>query len=230
MSTEVLGPNEMGGVKRPRNLSDDNLDGLDYMTKERKDKKQKKDKKEKKEKDSKKKSTKDSEDAVVDESELTLAQRLERISKRLDENQTTRNDEDEKADTGNIAPTADSLVTLLEQALQSSDASLLEQCLACSDVDIIDATMRKLPTQRVLVLLKLLVAKFEKKPSRGVLMTHWLSCIHQLAALSQILEQRIHSFSKLASLAGRLDLLMSQVIKQKSEQSNGFEPLVTFEF
>jgi hypothetical protein len=215
------------------------------MTKEKKDKKQKKDKKEKKEKDSKKKAAKDSEDVDVDESELTLAQRLERISKRLDENQTARDEEDEKADTGNIAPTADSLVTLLEQALQSSDASLLEQCLACSDVDIIDATMRKLPTQRVLVLLKLLVAKFEKKPSRGVLMTHWLSCIlkhhqsylitvpdlsHQLAALSQILEQRIHSFSKLASLAGRLDLLMSQVIKQKSEKSNGFEPLVTFEF
>ena len=74
-------------------------------------------------------------------------------------------------------PTSDSLVTLIDQALQSGDDSLLEQCLACNDMDVIDGTARVLKTHRVVTFMKKLVAKFEKRPSRGILLTRWLSCI-----------------------------------------------------
>ena len=75
-------------------------------------------------------------------------------------------------------------------------------------------------------LLRKLVAKFEKRPSRGLLLTRWLAAVlrfhtsflisvpdlsSQLAGLSQMLEQRLASYTRLAALGGRLDLLLSQM-------------------
>ena len=75
-------------------------------------------------------------------------------------------------------------------------------------------------------LLRKLVAKFEKRPSRGLLLTRWLAAVlrfhtsflisvpdlsTQLAGLSQMLEQRLASYTRLAALGGRLDLLLSQI-------------------
>ena len=128
------------------------------------------------------------------------------------------------------------MVTLIDQALQSGDDGLLEQCLACADSDVVEATARRLPTSRVVMFLRKLVAKFEKRPSRGALLTQWLSSLlrhhtaylvtvpdlsFQLAGLSQMLEQRLASYSKLSSLAGRLDLLMSQVNYRSNSIGNG---------
>lgn len=165
-----------------------------------------------------------------DFSPLTLEKRLEMLnSTEWDEDES---DDDEEAvvatntDISMSAPTSDSLVTLLEQALQSGDDGLLEQCLACDDIDIIEETSKRLPVGKIILFLKKLVAKFEKRPSRGLLLTKWLSCIlkyrlsyllsipnlaHQFAGLSQMLENRLSSYNRLASLAGRLDLLMGQV-------------------
>ena len=123
-------------------------------------------------------------------------------------------------------PTTDSLVTLLEQALQANDEDMLEQCLRVEDMSVVEETTKRLPVQRVVPFLEKLLAKFEKRPSRGLLMTKWLSCMmkhhmsylisipnlpSQLAGLSQLLEQRLNSYTKLTSLSGRLDLLMSQM-------------------
>lgn len=136
---------------------------------------------------------------------------------------------------GNLgeAPTSDSLVTLLDQALQSGDDSLLEQCIGCEDLAIIEATAQRLPTGRVVSFMKRLVSKFEKRPSRGILLTRWLAAIlrshtafliavpdlsSQLASLSAMLEQRLSTYTKLTALGGRLDLLLSQV---SSEAGNG---------
>lgn len=122
-------------------------------------------------------------------------------------------------------PTSDSLVTLVEQALQSSDNSLLEQCLGIENDNIIEETCKRLPTNRVISFLKKLVSKFEKSPMRGILLTKWLSSLlrnhtsflmsvpdltKQLSGLSQILENRLATYSRLSSLSGRLDLLMGQ--------------------
>lgn len=216
---EVLGPHEMGGVKRPI-VSTENGE-------------------------QQKRSKTDNGNMITasgDSSELTLEARLESLSNSLatleDRAETKKSD---KAGVLLPAPTSDSMVTLIDQALQSGDDGLLEQCLSCADGDIVEATARRLPTSRVVMFLRKLVAKFEKRPSRGVLLTQWLSALlrhhtaylvtvpdlsYQLAGLSQMLEQRLGSYSKLSSLAGRLDLLMSQVSYRSddlaAEVPNGF--------
>merc|ERR1712070_801847 len=115
------------------------------------------------------------------------------------------------------------------------DDALLEQCLQSGDIDVIDATARQLPTNRIVFLLKKLVAKFEKQPSRGILVTRWLSSVlrhhtsylvtvpdlsFQLAGLGQMLEQRLSSYMRLSSLAGRLDLLLSQLSYSEKKGDN----------
>jgi U3 small nucleolar RNA-associated protein 5 len=160
---------------------------------------------------------------------MTMEQRLESLSAELAEIEKSS-----AADPNAIAsaavlgetPTASSLVTLMDQALQSGDDALLEQCLGCEDATVVDGTARRLPPARVVQLLKKLMAKFEKRPSRGVLLTRWLVAVlrshtaflmgipdlsSQLAGLSQMLENRLATYAKLAALGGRLDLLMSQV-------------------
>jgi U3 small nucleolar RNA-associated protein 5 len=209
---EVLGPHEMGGKKRP-------VVGAEVEEETNGQAQQKQSKK-----------SKTSGDSMIvasaDKGEQSLQDRLESLSASL-----AKLEEAESAEAGSsskvgAAPTSDSLVTLIDQALQSGDDGLLEQCLACADADVVEATARRLPTSRVVMFLRKLVAKFEKRPSRGVLLTQWLSSLlrhhtaylvtvpdlaHQLAGLSQMLEQRLASYSKLSALAGRLDLLMSQV-------------------
>ncbi len=51
------------------------------------------------------------------------------------------------------APNTETLATLLEQALQSSDDTLLDQCLATADSKVVEATVDRLSTMRVLPLL-----------------------------------------------------------------------------
>ncbi len=206
---EVLGPHEMGGVKRPL---------VEETT------------------SSSKKAKKAEGDLLVAStipSEMTLEQRLESLSRNLQQLEETSDKPLPSSLTSlsvTQAPTTDSLVTLIEQALQSGDDALLEQCLICNDNDVVEATARRLPTGRIVVLLRKLVAKFEKRPSRGLLLTRWLASIlryhtsylvtvpdlsFQLAGLSQMLEQRLSSYTRLSSLAGRLDLLLSQVTYQQ---------------
>ena len=151
---------------------------------------------------------------------LTLEERLESFSAGMQAL--------ERSVTGKISetetPTSDSLVTLIDQALQSGDDTLLEQCLACEDTNVIDATASRLGINRVVSFMQKLVSKFEKRPSRGILLTRWLSALlrnhtsflisvpdlaKQLCGLSQMLEQRLSSYSHLTSLSGRLDLLMT---------------------
>lgn len=196
----VLGPNEMGAVKRP-------LVDIESINKRQK-----------------------LIDVVEDIDEAgqlelePLEVRLERLSADL-----ALKEQDAASKDGVVeatGPSADSLVVLIEQAIQSSDNSLLEHCLSVKDAHVVEATARKLPSGRVLLLLRSLVAKFEKRPTRGLLLARWLSALlrhhtsfliavpdlaRQISGLGQMLEQRLSSYTRLASLAGRLDVLMSQV-------------------
>ena len=125
-----------------------------------------------------------------------------------------------------LEATSDSFVVLIEQALQAGDASLLDQCLKCSDENIIETTIRNLPPNRVIGFLNILILKLEKRPSHGLIVMTWLerllrthttllmstpSLVSQVSNLSQILEQRVATYSQLSSLKGRLDLVMSHV-------------------
>ncbi len=120
-----------------------------------------------------------------------------------------------------------SVAVPLSQALNSGNDGLLERCLsgATSDTTII-STVRALNGADALLLLNQLMAKFEKRPSRGSALLVWLKSILQVHAgtlmsvpalsdrllpLYQGVNQRMATFKKLLRLQGRLDLLLSHV-------------------
>jgi hypothetical protein len=221
---DVLGPHEMGGVKRPLVTAAENSEVAI---------------------ESKQKRAKNGENgslitASTSTNEQSLEARLESLSAAMTQLEERTSSDAAKSGNTTAAPTSDSLVTLIDQALQSGDDGLLEQCLSCADADVVEATARRLATSRVVLFLRKLVAKFEKRPSRGVLLTQWLSAVmrhhtaylvtvtdlpQQLAGLSQMLEQRLITYSKLSSLAGRLDLLMSQVNYRSNSVGNAADAL-----
>jgi U3 small nucleolar RNA-associated protein 5 len=220
----MIGPFDSEGKKRPRTSGDSEpvMNGVPSSSaaKEPKSKKSKKD-------DSIPSEVIDG--AVVSssrggEDDVLLGKRLEQLSRQMAALEQARDRDYAKGTEKGLS--ADSLVTLLDQALQSGDAALLDRCLNCTDLDIIDTTTKLLSTHRVLKFLKVLVGKFEKNPSRGILVARWISRIlknhlsylitvpdlsTQLAGLNQMLEQRLQAYTRLSSLAGRLDLLMSQI-------------------
>lgn len=163
--------------------------------------------------------------AVDDRQEAqTLEQKLKALSSQLTKQQLKQRGQ--SLFSQELTPTSDSLVTLIEQALQSGDNALLEQCLMCEDGFVIEETSKRLPATRVLVLMKRLVSKFEKSPSRGLLLTKWLAALlrhhtaflismpslaQEVAGLSEMLQQRLSTYARLSALSGRMDLLMSQI-------------------
>lgn len=182
-----------------------------------------------------------------DSNELTLMERLQQLSKQIDQKNQLEGNINGTSSSEMV--TTSSLVTLMDQALQSGDDVLLEQCLSNNDTDMVNETAKRLSTSKVVLLLRKLVAKFEKRPSRGLLLTKWLTAMlkyhisflitvpdlsNQLAGLSQMLEHRLSSYTKLSSLAGRLDLLLSQVaFPNNSTASSGrledVQPMAVYE-
>ncbi|CAN0150950.1 unnamed protein product, partial [Laminaria digitata] len=143
-----------------------------------------------------------------EESSMSIAERLEALE-----------------GTGAVQPRAESLSTVLTQALQSGDESLLEQCLAVGEQGVIEATVERLPSAKVLQFLLRVVAKLEKRPNRAAALGRWiralLSCHlgylvsvpglpDKLALLHQLIDRRVASFPKLLQLSGRLDLLLAR--------------------
>ena len=198
----TLGPNDMGGKKRPAV----ELEAASASAK-------------------KGKAAGGSGDALAAAAERTIEEMLQPLSASMGQLEQLVAQRPAR-DAGELAPTSDSLVTLVDQALQTGDDALLEQCLACDDEDVVDATAQRLPVARVVLLLRRLVAKFEKRPSRSQLLTRWLLGLmrhhtaylfsvpdlsFQMPGLSQILEQRASTYVPLVGLEGRLDLVMAQV-------------------
>lgn len=270
---KVLGPHEVDGIVRPKLASSTKKSkkevkrSEDDIVEEVDEKKDKKSKKNKKKRDveenpeenvvdeirsSKKQKGDDTENVEEDtglelseENELTLEARLEMLSKQMNQLEDENQNNDQPNDSAQL-PSAQSLVTLLEQALQSGDEGLLEQCLSCNNQQMIALTTQELSTSKVLVFLKKLIAKFEKRPTRGQLITVWLANVlkyhisylitvpdlsRQLAALSTIIEHRLSNHSKLVALAGRLDLLMAQITANhgKNNQNSNIEPAIIYE-
>lgn len=185
---------------------------------------------------------------VDDEGDVTLEERLEMLSSAVSEQEHVAQNGKKNGDKDGIAgaaPTSDSLVVLIEQALQSGDDALLEQCFECDDAAVVEQTAKRLPAARVVPLLTKLVAKFERRPSRGILLTRWLAAVlrfhtahlmnvsdlnSRLAGLSQILEQRLSTYTHVAALGGRLDLLFSQSRDMSGSGGNNssIEPKTVF--
>lgn len=123
-------------------------------------------------------------------------------------------------------PAAGSLQTVLVQALHSNDSDLLEACLQHTKPDVINSTVRRLPTEYLIPLLTELITKFQEKPGRAPALLVWIKSvltIHtaylmtvpdlvgKLGNFYQALDTRLGVFPKLLALRGRLDIVQSQV-------------------
>jgi len=168
-------------------------------------------------------------------STATIAERLKALTAALE----TTGEEDshsihKKSSLERAPPTADSLVVVLEQALQSADEALLEHCLSVNDPQVVGGTVSRLSAVRVVPLLTKLVAKFEKRPQRVPLVAMWVRSLlvahagylasipnlaTQLSKLYQAVDQRLVVYPKLLGLSGRLDLLLSQLPSRVRDDS-----------
>mmetsp|Transcript_26972 Transcript_26972/g.45223 ORF Transcript_26972/g.45223 Transcript_26972/m.45223 type:complete len:702 (+) Transcript_26972:87-2192(+) len=132
-------------------------------------------------------------------------------------------------------PRADSLQTLLSQALQSNDTTLLEECLAVENPKIIFNTVMRLPTMYVLPLVRSLLHRFETRPGRAPSLVTWLRAVlqqhtsyimtipdlvTQTSSLYQTVEARVTVFKSLMKLSGRLDMLLAQVSSRSQQLSS----------
>lgn len=131
------------------------------------------------------------------------------------------------------APNAQSLGTVLTQALRTNDSELLESCLRVIDVDTIYATVERLPSPLVGVLLQKLAERLHKKPGRAGMLMVWVQwslaahggylasqphLVKQLATLNKVLRERASGLQPLLSLKGRLDMLQAQLELRKRNQ------------
>lgn len=154
----------------------------------------------------------------------TLEQKLDMMEV---EEQENRVEDSSQKGAIQFIPKADSLQSILTQALRTNDSAMLESVLAVSDLSIIRNTVQRLPTQQILPFLKAIVDKFQAKPARGTLIL-WIQAVLKqhtaylitvpdlvktLSGLYLVVDSRLASFKKLLQLSGRLDLLLAQISK-----------------
>ncbi|KAG0178759.1 WD repeat-containing protein 43 [Apophysomyces sp. BC1034] len=123
-------------------------------------------------------------------------------------------------------PSAGSLQQVLMQALHSNDMQLLEACLQHNKPEVINSTVKRLPTTCVIPLLLQLVTRFQEKPGRALDMLTWVRSIlyihstylmtvpdlvGKLSNFYQALDGRHAVFPKLLSLRGRLEMVQTQI-------------------
>ncbi|KAL7422159.1 Small subunit (SSU) processome component [Cryptotrichosporon argae] len=149
--------------------------------------------------------------------------------------------------------TAASLTRLLVQALHTSDPALLTLCLSHRDPTLIRNTVRKMPAQLALPLLRACVERLGQGKGvnrrgggagsvqneqqgrgtvewvkgvlieRGALLMTMPSLPAQLAALSRLLATRMELHQPLLALSGRLDLALAQIAARRAAASKGPE-------
>ncbi|KAF0687069.1 Aste57867_21150 [Aphanomyces stellatus] len=186
-----------------------------------------------------------------DDDEATLEERIEALRDEIDAGDDEDDEDDDDALTTTTHKTtrakaqasSTSLVSVLEQALQSKDNALLENCLRVHDPKVIDETCRRLNTTRVFPFLLLLVEKFEKRPTRGATMCQWIKylmlnhtaylmtvpdVIEKLSTLYQSLDARVKVFPQLHKLSGRLNLVLGQIAGRSNVEVVDDAPQVVY--
>ncbi|CAG8534032.1 4138_t:CDS:2 [Paraglomus occultum] len=133
-----------------------------------------------------------------------------------------------------VMANADSLQTILIQALHSNDSELFKLCLEHNNRDIIRNTVIKLPSQFVVQFLEKIVERFQTNPSTGLDLLEWIRVtltIHsaylmtvpdltrKLSIFYQVLDKRLSIFPRLLNFYGRLDLAMQQISLRSSLHS-----------
>lgn len=146
-----------------------------------------------------------SEEDEDDDDDVTLAERVQALTKQLKVNSDSDDEENERqssamrtaaARAAEIAstveddsilgsgrtPRARCLVKILEQALKVSDDALLEHCLSTSDVHIVRETVRGLSALCVTQFLTRVISKFEARPARASTLCLWIKTIVEMHA------------------------------------------------
>ncbi|CAI6265322.1 unnamed protein product [Periconia digitata] len=131
------------------------------------------------------------------------------------------------------APSATSLGTVLTQALRTNDQELLDSCLRVNDVETVYATVDRLPSPLVVILLQKLAEKLHKRPGRPGMLMVWVQwslsghgsylatqpqLVRQLATLNKVLRERASGLQPLLALKGRLDMLHTQLDMRRRNQ------------
>ncbi|KAI9276307.1 WD40-repeat-containing domain protein [Sporodiniella umbellata] len=168
------------------------------------------------------------------EAEQTIEQKL--LSLDVTDNAEQKHKKNKKK--ALVTPAAGSLQTVLVQALHSDDKSLLEACLQFNKRDVIETTIRRLPTEYLIPLLQDLITRFQEKPNRASVLLIWIQSIllihtaylmtvpnlvGKLSNFYQALDTRLSVFPKLLALRGRLDVIQNQVSVQAYSTLNDKE-------
>ncbi|CAH1767203.1 13330_t:CDS:2, partial [Entrophospora sp. SA101] len=123
-------------------------------------------------------------------------------------------------------PQANSMQQVLVQALHSSDEHLLKEVLGQTNLEIINNTVKKLPTQFVVPFLESMIDKFQGNPNYGTNLLRWIKSVliihmaylmtiprltSRLSNFYKTLDTRCSSFQKLLNFHGRLEILTQQI-------------------
>ncbi|KAE9967244.1 hypothetical protein EG328_008315 [Venturia inaequalis] len=132
------------------------------------------------------------------------------------------------------APSANSLGTVLTQALRTNDRDLLESCFEMNDLESVRSTIERLPSHLVSVLLPRLAERIHKRPGRaGNLMVwvQWAIVSHggylagqpevmlHMGSLIRVIKERANGLQPLLQLKGKLDMLSAQLELRRSIQA-----------
>ena len=126
--------------------------------------------------------------------------------------------------------TANSLGTVLTQALRTNDNDLLESCLGLTDYAGVRATIERLPSHLATVLLLRLAERLHRRPGRAGNLMIWVqwslvahggylasqpAAVAQLAVLRRVVRERADGLQPLLRLKGKLDMLAAQLELRK---------------
>nr|XP_002128623.1 WD repeat-containing protein 43 [Ciona intestinalis] len=173
--------------------------------------------------------TKRKKNPSIGEAQLTLEERLTAMS--VD---TASPNGDYKA-----PPNADSLAILLSQGLQSNDRDVLNQVLQHSNDNLIRNTVRQVPINYVVSLLKELTERLKGTPEKCLIFMKWTrttlsqhasylmtlpEVVPLLTGLYQLISVRTQTHERLTKLEGKLDLIMTQIVSRKTTEKISEQP------
>ncbi|CAG8766506.1 38864_t:CDS:10 [Gigaspora margarita] len=136
-----------------------------------------------------------------------------------------------------------SMQQMLVQALHSNDDHLFNLVLEQTNPEIVNNTVRKLPTKYIIPFLEKVITRFYEKPKSVMNMLQWIKAVtlihmtylmtvpdltRKLSEFYQALDSRSAIFQKLLNFQGRLDLIMQQIAMRKTQEvgtTNGSETI-----
>lgn len=136
-----------------------------------------------------------------------------------------------------VAPSSQSLTTVLTQSLRTDDADLLESCLATDDPATIQNTVEQLDSALAGTLLQKLAARLYRRPGRAGKLMIWVQwtlvshggalatqpkVLQSLSGLQKVLAERAKGLNSLLALKGKLDMLEGQMdLRKRMQRSSG---------